>query len=397
MLTQNNFTLQECFMQDTRDFILQNARWLNIRLNPRDKKALLAKKFADVILQQPLVLLRRLPYGDVLKLQKMVHDRNHAVPHRFGLAWDSLTRIGLTDHIKNGDDHYEFIYPDLVAALMPVIDDYVDRLDPRSEKVRNEEIVLGLLNLYGILSYEKLEDLCYSLDPGLTSEKLKQVIEGSFLLSSRHIRLEGEQHGYSSPFLFEPEYILKEIKYRHFADEPRFSLKDVLAAAGTETPQPPKNEMSNAVNQLLHSLVDPEDENWWLSYIWMLVNNDRDPMQIIKQMLDGKVSSLDQINSYFSTFTGWINDLPRWIMKGNSSRTVYEKYEKPQLQQQPPEIVLGPNARKAGLSVSQEQVNKIWKDHGRKIGRNDPCPCGSGKKYKHCCGRHGGHFFPSNN
>ena len=24
---------------------------------------------------------------------------------------------------------------------------------------------------------------------------------------------------------------------------------------------------------------------------------------------------------------------------------------------------------------------------GKKTGRNDPCPCGSGKKYKHCCGR----------
>ena len=23
----------------------------------------------------------------------------------------------------------------------------------------------------------------------------------------------------------------------------------------------------------------------------------------------------------------------------------------------------------------------------RKVGRNDPCPCGSGKKYKNCCGR----------
>jgi uncharacterized protein len=23
---------------------------------------------------------------------------------------------------------------------------------------------------------------------------------------------------------------------------------------------------------------------------------------------------------------------------------------------------------------------------GPKVGRNDPCPCGSGKKYKHCCG-----------
>ncbi len=24
---------------------------------------------------------------------------------------------------------------------------------------------------------------------------------------------------------------------------------------------------------------------------------------------------------------------------------------------------------------------------GKKVGRNDPCPCGTGKKYKHCCGR----------
>ena len=22
-----------------------------------------------------------------------------------------------------------------------------------------------------------------------------------------------------------------------------------------------------------------------------------------------------------------------------------------------------------------------------KVGRNDPCPCGSGKKYKNCCGK----------
>ena len=27
-----------------------------------------------------------------------------------------------------------------------------------------------------------------------------------------------------------------------------------------------------------------------------------------------------------------------------------------------------------------------YKREGKKIGRNDPCPCGSGKKYKRCCG-----------
>jgi preprotein translocase subunit SecA len=26
---------------------------------------------------------------------------------------------------------------------------------------------------------------------------------------------------------------------------------------------------------------------------------------------------------------------------------------------------------------------------GPKVGRNDPCPCQSGKKYKHCCGKSG--------
>jgi preprotein translocase subunit SecA len=26
-------------------------------------------------------------------------------------------------------------------------------------------------------------------------------------------------------------------------------------------------------------------------------------------------------------------------------------------------------------------------DNGPKVGRNDPCPCGSGKKYKHCHGK----------
>ena len=31
---------------------------------------------------------------------------------------------------------------------------------------------------------------------------------------------------------------------------------------------------------------------------------------------------------------------------------------------------------------------------GKKIGRNDPCPCGSGKKYKHCHGRPGADPLP---
>ncbi|MBR3051745.1 MAG: preprotein translocase subunit SecA [Selenomonadaceae bacterium] len=41
-----------------------------------------------------------------------------------------------------------------------------------------------------------------------------------------------------------------------------------------------------------------------------------------------------------------------------------------------------------GGEVSPAESQKRAKTaDGKKIGRNDPCPCGSGKKYKNCCGR----------
>ncbi|MGN0650598.1 MAG: preprotein translocase subunit SecA [Oscillospiraceae bacterium] len=43
------------------------------------------------------------------------------------------------------------------------------------------------------------------------------------------------------------------------------------------------------------------------------------------------------------------------------------------------ERVMNPDAPNAGSSTPFKA--------GKKIGRNDPCPCGSGKKYKNCCGK----------
>ena len=40
-----------------------------------------------------------------------------------------------------------------------------------------------------------------------------------------------------------------------------------------------------------------------------------------------------------------------------------------------------------GGSKIGTDVDKTIRNEGPKVGRNDPCPCGSGKKYKNCCGR----------
>lgn len=55
----------------------------------------------------------------------------------------------------------------------------------------------------------------------------------------------------------------------------------------------------------------------------------------------------------------WLYDLPQW------------------------ESIFDEETRKR-LYREQKASGTIRKD--KKIGRNDPCPCGSGKKYKKCCG-----------
>ena len=41
----------------------------------------------------------------------------------------------------------------------------------------------------------------------------------------------------------------------------------------------------------------------------------------------------------------------------------------------------------AQFSGGEGEVERTPRRTGEKVGRNDPCPCGSGKKYKRCCGR----------
>ncbi len=40
-----------------------------------------------------------------------------------------------------------------------------------------------------------------------------------------------------------------------------------------------------------------------------------------------------------------------------------------------------------GQKIANPDVDRTVRNEEPKIGRNDPCPCGSGKKYKNCCGR----------
>ncbi len=59
------------------------------------------------------------------------------------------------------------------------------------------------------------------------------------------------------------------------------------------------------------------------------------------------------------------------------------------MREKPPEM---PKHKKRQMQLSHGDTDarpETVKREGKKVGRNDPCPCGSGKKYKKCCGAKG--------
>jgi hypothetical protein len=46
-----------------------------------------------------------------------------------------------------------------------------------------------------------------------------------------------------------------------------------------------------------------------------------------------------------------------------------------------------PSRREIDFVSEVQDSTKVSPAHSNKVGRNDPCPCNSGKKYKKCCGR----------
>lgn len=104
-------------------------------------------------------------------------------------------------------------------------------------------------------------------------------------------------------------------------------------------------EMTGFLDGINESLVEANpietmDEDTHVNLIY-------DKEKLYKNMVDAKAD--------------WLYDLPQWdaIFDEETKKTLY---------------------------LEQKKSGTVRRE-GKKVGRNDPCPCGSGKKYKQCCGR----------
>jgi preprotein translocase subunit SecA len=73
------------------------------------------------------------------------------------------------------------------------------------------------------------------------------------------------------------------------------------------------------------------------------------------------------------------------IVKSLSSVTINEETNAADVEQQDNAGAIAQHEEPVADSEAAEESNTVERE-GEKVGRNDPCPCGSGKKYKNCHG-----------
>ncbi len=153
-----------------------------------------------------------------------------------------------------------------------------------------------------------------------------------------------------------------------------------------------QNADQNAINKLWQEYFLKEKE----IYIQLLSNPDEE--------VKGTVSELAaKYNMDIMQMTGFLDGIdeslvaPNNIEEMDENTTVSLKFDKTKLYKNmvgakaewlyslPQWDAIFTKDEQKALYLEEKKSGTIVK--GAKIGRNDPCPCGSGKKYKKCCGK----------
>lgn len=110
----------------------------------------------------------------------------------------------------------------------------------------------------------------------------------------------------------------------------------------------------------------------------------------IKFFLENDKYSANLIKSVASKYPKFMDIVNSVLAKNYSLDELLNKYKKRYINNKiisSTTVLYRSSAFSNTLGIIEEDENKPQIDTTKKIGRNDLCPCGSGKKYKKCCGR----------
>lgn len=222
----------------------------------------------------------------------------------------------------------------------------------------------GILYYYGILLVGDLRQLASNLlDKEIRHEEYYELL-GLNMKYIKKIKNYGMYIYYGD--IYSPKEILENIEARATLDYYPLTLKMVLEAGEEDFVYFDKYQ-DNVLRFLKKTSKISEDIlKEKISEAVNLIRNGYKFGIIFSQLASlTEFKDINEANELVGYVSEINNNLRLWELKGHTPNELL-KIEKPNLIPLP----------KTNLTVIKNNV----------IGRNDPCPCGSGKKYKKCCG-----------
>ncbi|BCJ87088.1 SEC-C metal-binding domain-containing protein [Effusibacillus dendaii] len=335
-------------------------------------------KGASALKKQELtdILEQRIPAALPKLLNKLDETRYRIIKQIAGRGGDAFLSLEShqLDYFKNRGLIFTGTYKGKKTLAMPqeVLEGFkkMDSTSYQETIRRNTEwikLTQGMLYYYGTLDLNALEDLFkhYSATNLRLVDYLPVLEEAGFFY--REIRF--DTNGFSNYRVWDAERVKKEHQSRPDLSFYPFTKAQLLRAG--EPGFVDRNPSYEAfVDFIRRNYTISQDEADSLVeecvYAIRIGEAPSNLLEFLQSQLE--IDELELMKGFIDHIMMLNNNTRQWFIKG------YAPNE------------LSPAKSRTGdspFAVKAEVVNFVTR---KKVGRNDPCPCGSGKKFKKCCG-----------
>jgi hypothetical protein len=254
--------------------------------------------------------------------------------------------------------------------LLPSLGEIVRDETILTDVKRNTEwikITRGLLYYYGTVPRDELVSLVEKYTP-INPDYLAfnyVIFDAMEYYQESYI----DKYGYSYWEVLDPLVILEEQASRKSIDYYPFSKNQLLEAGETDYVERPKG-FSQLLTLFMQEYRMSKQEAIELVEDCIMQVKLGDQHSELLQYLQTQLTfeSLEAVQRMVDAVVLLMNNTREWYLKGYSSEELFAQEKKT--------LLPLPNKKGEVISLQTRQ----------KVGRNDPCPCGSGKKFKKCCG-----------
>lgn len=249
----------------------------------------------------------------------------------------------------------------LMPEVMQAIVKQSDTLEFRKLMKKNSEIMnifRGMIKLYGVLCFEDVKGLMKRYDNVEEQVFLSILEEGSFYYNNEYYGTIDDDGKiiFVNVEIDDYEEILNNIDNN--LDYSMISKDDLISMSNEDYLE--RSSIGRKFSKEFSSmfLVDKNDAAGTMNMLALDIQyrNSEEILEDIINGIDAKLDKEDEIR-VFNIVNKFIKNIPLWKYKG--------------------------------ATINEKSGNNKTIESKKEVGRNDPCPCQSGKKYKRCCGRNG--------